>query len=157
VQEPAAAFDSGRVGLPCASADIRRVRWHVSKASVANINRHCPRALAWPSSRLYDLVPQFYEPFELLGWPDMEALGRLIKIFCKLPTGEQLFRQKLGGLKPGFYGERCILFSKQGGLHTNAHFQIFCRRRIGTTRVFIRFQRLLRRQREQFSLQRVVI
>jgi hypothetical protein len=101
--------------------------------------------------------PQFDEPFELLGWPDMEALGRLIKIFRKLPTGEQLFRQKLGGLKPGFYGERCILFSKQGGLHTNAYFQIFCRRRIGTTRVFIRFRRLLRRQREQFSLQRIVI
>jgi len=37
----------------------------------------------------------------------------LIKIFRKLPTGEQLFRQKLGGLKPGFYRERCILFQKK--------------------------------------------
>jgi hypothetical protein len=71
---------------------------------------------------------------------------RLIKIFRNLPTGEQLSRQKLGGLKPDLDGERGILFSKEGRSHTNAHFQIFCRRRIGTTRVFISFRRLLRRQ-----------
>jgi hypothetical protein len=37
----------------------------------------------------------------------------LIKIFRKLPTCEQLFRQKLSSLKPGFYRERCILFQKK--------------------------------------------
>jgi hypothetical protein len=115
VQEPAAAFDNGRVGLPCASADIRRVRWHVSKPSVANINRHCPRALAWPSSRLYDLVPQFYEPFELLGWPDMEALGRLIKIFCKLPPANNCFGKSWAALNLAFMASAASSF--QNKLH----------------------------------------
>jgi hypothetical protein len=45
-------------------------------------------------------------PFiELQRWPEMEALGRLIKSFRKLPTGQQLLRQKLRGLKPGLYAE----------------------------------------------------
>jgi hypothetical protein len=38
-----------------------------------------------------------------------------IKVRHKLATGSQLFRQKLGGLKPGFYCERCTLLSKKGG------------------------------------------
>jgi hypothetical protein len=37
---------------------------------------------------LYDRFRPFDEPFELLGQPDIEGLGRLIKIFRKLPTGE---------------------------------------------------------------------
>jgi hypothetical protein len=60
----------------------------------------------------------------------------LIKIFRKLPTSEQLFRQKPGGLKPRFYGGRCILPSK-GGLPTNAYFQIFCRHWIGVVFLFV--------------------
>jgi hypothetical protein len=59
------------------------------------------------------------------GRPDTEASGRLIKIFRKLQTGEQLSRQKPTGLKPRFDGERCILFAKRGGALTNACFQIF--------------------------------
>jgi hypothetical protein len=38
----------------------------------------------------------------------------LIKILRNLPTGDQLFGQKLGRLKPGFYCDRGILFSKRG-------------------------------------------
>jgi hypothetical protein len=72
--------------------------------------------------------------------------GRLIKIIRKSPTGGQLFRQRPGGLKPGFHGERRILFCKEGGSHINAGFQIFCRRGIGAADVVIRFRRLLRRQ-----------
>jgi hypothetical protein len=37
----------------------------------------------------------------------------LIKIFLDLPTGEQLFGQEPGKLKPGFYRERGILFQKR--------------------------------------------
>ena len=44
--------------------------------------------------------------------PDVEALGTLIKSFRKLPTGQQPFRQKPRCLKPGLYGERCILALK---------------------------------------------
>jgi hypothetical protein len=35
----------------------------------------------------------------------IEALTRLIKILGKLPTGDQPFRQKPGGLKPDCYDE----------------------------------------------------
>jgi hypothetical protein len=80
------------------------------------------------------------------GWPDTEASRQLIKIFRKLPTGEQLSRQKPGGLKPGFDSGRCILFAKQGGALTNACFHIFWRRRIGAAGIFVRFRRLPRRQ-----------
>jgi hypothetical protein len=42
---------------------------------------------------------------ELQRWAEMGAPGRLNKSFRKLPTGRQLLRQKLRGLKPGLYGE----------------------------------------------------
>jgi hypothetical protein len=48
-----------------------------------------------------------------------------IKIRHKLATGSQLFRQKLGGLKPGFYCDRCTLLSRKGASSINANFQIF--------------------------------
>jgi hypothetical protein len=37
----------------------------------------------------------------------------IIKIFRKIPTGEQPFRQKPGGRKPGFDGKRCIFFQRK--------------------------------------------
>ena len=40
---------------------------------------------------------------------------QFIKIRHKLATGKQPLRQKLGALKPGFYGARCILFFKKKG------------------------------------------
>ena len=82
--------------------------------------------------------------------------GRSSKIFGKLLTNEQPFRQKQGGLKPGLDGERYILFPKRGS-RNHANLQIFCRRRIDTTRILVHFRRLLRRRREQFALQRVAV
>jgi hypothetical protein len=37
-----------------------------------------------------------------------------IKVRHKLATGSQLFRQKPGGLKPGFYCERAPFFPRRG-------------------------------------------
>jgi hypothetical protein len=75
-----------------------------------------------------------------------------IKIRHKLATFSQPFRQKLGGLKPSFYCERCTLPSKKGGLSINAYFQIFYLRRIGVTRIVVCFKRLSHRRREQFAV-----
>jgi hypothetical protein len=49
----------------------------------------------------------------------------LLKIVRRLLTGEQPFRQKPGCAKPGLYGARCILFSKQGSTQAMPIFKHF--------------------------------